>query len=504
MILLCMAMNVDARSLVKLDDKQMSEETGQALFNLSYIAPTDSANLMSGKTIDGKSVGNIGFYKLGMEADIEINTNIKTLQLGCGGVNGAGGCDIEINNLALSGLPNSYNATSSTAPDYSTGTSRPVTSAKLENPFLEFAIKNPDSASTREVIGFRTSAEKITGLLTLGIENGLVPSTDGLQTLSGFMRLAATNGSINTKETLFGNTADQVVGDYYGDGRHNMTALANNRLFTSQPGNADNLGISIPAMKNIAFNMPESKVNGIRNTAATVSDISLNIKRIPMGKVTDANGNFTTIGAQNQLYVTFPAILIIANKAKFVMDPTSPAPNLDDGTSGLTGSDVRNLNLSVTFKQNLSMVHNIPLTGNGGYLALQGQKILWPGSYIDSFDNSQTELNNLSKSDVAQAGWWLSFANPVQLGTLTSTQDVDISSALPQVAKLVSQSLQDNPVQVPAGAAIGSLFNTPISKLLNIDLKQYTTANPVKVSLQNLQLANQTVTPNCWGNLKFC
>ncbi|MFW1912098.1 hypothetical protein ACG9HW_16435, partial [Acinetobacter ursingii] len=59
-------------------------------------------------------------------------------------------------------------------------------------------------------------------------------------------------------------------------------------------------------------------------------------------------------------------------------------------------------------------------------------------------------------------------------------------------------------VQVDAGEGIGALFGTPITKLLNIDLNAYTKANPVKVTLQNLQLANQGVTPNCYGILKFC
>lgn len=38
---------------------------------------------------------------------------------------------------------------------------RAATSAKISNPFLEFAIKNPNSASTREVVGFRVGAEKL-------------------------------------------------------------------------------------------------------------------------------------------------------------------------------------------------------------------------------------------------------------------------------------------------------------------------------------------------------
>ncbi|MCU4437703.1 hypothetical protein KTH93_19815, partial [Acinetobacter bereziniae] len=94
----------DAATLQPLSDQQLSETTGQALMSLTYTAPTDANNLESKR--DG-GVKNIGFYKLGLEADLELNANIKKLQLGCGGVNGAGNCDIDIDNLSLSGLGNS-------------------------------------------------------------------------------------------------------------------------------------------------------------------------------------------------------------------------------------------------------------------------------------------------------------------------------------------------------------------------------------------------------------
>ncbi|MFW1666668.1 hypothetical protein [Acinetobacter ursingii] len=479
-----------ANGLTNLTDKELSEQTGQALFNLSYIAPTDSSNLMNGKTIGGNSAGAIGFYKLGMEADIDLNTNIRSLQLGCGGVNGPGACDIEINNLALSALPDGYDSSTGTSPNFGS-TQRASTSAKLVNPFIEFAIKNPNTASTREFVGVRLSAEKIFGLLTLGTDNSANPTADGLQTLSGFMRLASTSGSVNTKETLFGNTADQILGAV--DGRTDPNMIVNllgqqKRIFTSNPGAAGNDGISIPSMKNIGFTMPAAQVNGVRSTSANVSGIKVKINEIPMGKVTGADGNFTSDGAKNQLYVTYDPILLVAKDAKFIM---------------ADGSNVTNLNLDVTFQQALSMIHNIPLTGNGGYLSLQNQKLLWPGAYTTE-NAGVNELNSMTKSDVAQPGWWMSFADPVQLGKLNGTSDVDISAALPQVAYLVSKYLQDNPVQVDAGEGIGALFGTPITKLLNIDLNAYTTANPVKVTLQNLQLANQGVTPNCYGSLKFC
>lgn len=92
----CFANSFQSEGLTELNDAELSKVSGQALMSLSYIAPNDSVNKMQGQ--------GIGFYKLGLEADLELNANIKKLQLGCGGVNGAGGCDIDIDNLSLSGI----------------------------------------------------------------------------------------------------------------------------------------------------------------------------------------------------------------------------------------------------------------------------------------------------------------------------------------------------------------------------------------------------------------
>ncbi|EXD32272.1 hypothetical protein J500_3033 [Acinetobacter sp. 479375] len=155
-----------------MTDKELSEQTGQALFNLSYIAPGASGNTDANNT-------NVGFYKLGMEATVELNANIKKLQLGCGGMNGAGGCDIDIDNMSLSG-------------NADTREGRAGSSAVLTNPFIQFAIKNPNSASTRSIAGFRLSAEDIVGLLTFGDNNG---TPNGINSLSGYLKTQATNGT---------------------------------------------------------------------------------------------------------------------------------------------------------------------------------------------------------------------------------------------------------------------------------------------------------------------
>ena len=70
-----------ASGLISMSDNELAATEGQALMSLSYIAPNDSTNLE--KLRDSSS--NIGFYRLGMEAKVELNANIANLQLGCGG-----------------------------------------------------------------------------------------------------------------------------------------------------------------------------------------------------------------------------------------------------------------------------------------------------------------------------------------------------------------------------------------------------------------------------------
>ncbi len=463
----------ESLSLYRLTDEQLGETTGQALMSLSYIAPNDSTNLMNKYS----SGSNIGFYKLGLEVDMDLNANIRNLQLGCGGINGAGQCDIDIKNLSLSGLPANYNPSSGNPPDFGAA-GRASTSAQLTNPFMEFAVKNSNSASTREIVGLRFSAEKITGLLTAGLINGITPtSTDGIQSLSGFMRIAATSGEASTKATVFGNQANHQIQGL-------LSALGSNRTFTSLPNSPDTQGITLPSLK-AAFSIPEFQVNGSRLDNASVKGISTKIDSIALDS-----------GPLNQLKVNFPSICVFifcASQSKIKL---------------ANGSAVQNLNMDITFNQALSMFHNIPLTGSGGYLSLQQQAILWPGNYVDSNDMTGKTIAEMFNSDVAKKGWWMSFAEPVQLGYLKATQEVDITNVLPQVAGLMTTELlkEENRVKVPAGAAIGAIVGLTLTtpKPIVVDLNNATLANPVKLTLANLQLANQNLTPNCYGSLKFC
>ncbi len=453
-----------AYSMQTLTDGEMSLVEGQALLNFSkdnYAYTTSKQE-------------RVNFYKLGLDVEMELNTNIKSLQLGCGGINNSSGpgCDIEIHNLSLSGLPDNFNSKDGIIDTSKYAAGRAASSAKITNPFVEFAIKNGDQASTREIVGFRLGAQEILGLLSMGTDNVNDPN-DGIRSFSGYMKMAATEGSSITKQATFGASANQSI-------KGNLNALGNNREFTSNPTHENNTGITVPSVP-VTFSVPETVITGKRQKYATVNNIQSYIKTIPLAAGSGMAGINDSIFANDQLYVEFDALidlglLQLGEHANFKMG---------------NGSSIDDLHLDITFKQALSMIHNVPLLGSGAYLSLQKEDVRWSGADV---------------ADVAQAGWWMSIQNPIQLGKLETANQVDISAVLPQVAGVVTNyMLRDtSKVMVTLSEALASVASgTPVVRTLNIDGNP-TKLNPMTLTLDSQILKNQNVKPNCFGGHKFC
>lgn len=404
--------------MVSLNDEELSAVQGQALMNLAYANSTTDSSL--------------GFYKLGMEANVELNANINKLQLGCGGISGPGQCDIDIDNLSLSG--NSDNRDG-----------RVGSSALLTNPFIEFAIKNKDNASTREIMGFRLSAEKVIGLLTLGTENS--NEKNGINVLSGYLEIAQTGGIAkinplkNMKPSFVNN--QQIQGKACGilvclpftttDYTLNLT--------TDAAGQS-----SAPLLANLT--LPQQKIEVKRKSSVdlTATAVANNIK---------ISGNIKAVAAG----------LI----------------NLDKNAAG----EVDGLNVNVKIKEDLGYIHKIDLNGTPLSLSLQKQNLRWNGS-----------------KSVAQQGWWLEFSNPVQIGDITPVETVDIAaSTISEALVQISNHLTNvEPVQCGIAGLLSCLFGSTI----NIGNPNLSNAPAANMSLSNLKLANQSFAPNCYGTLKFC
>ncbi|MDO3664953.1 hypothetical protein Q3V50_09535 [Acinetobacter sp. ANC 7710] len=470
-LLMLGSLNVHAidSKLRPLNDEELAATQGQALMSLSYIAPADAANA---ERLRNGGASNIGFYRLGMEATLELNANIKRLQLGCGGTNGADGCDIDLQDVGLSGVKLDSNG----ALLPMTREERASSSAKLTNPFIEFAIKNPGQASTREVVGLRLSAEDALGLLTIG-DNDLVDSSgnkipNGINSLSGYVKTKATSGEVMTTPTIFGKAGDQVLrGMVYAD---ILGALCTGGCgeepyngFTSLPGHANTTGLSIPSLK-AKFNVPDAIITGQRMKSATIRNV--NTTSIDDIVINKDSGKI-------QLKLDRPvSVLGIINVSEIYIQMETK---------------IKNLSANINFEENLGYLHNLPINGGGFYLGLQRQALKWPGA---------------EEQDIAQPGWWMSFQNPLDLGYLQAPagKTVDISSVYPQIANSISAwlSREENKTSVNSREGIEALVNGGLQKTIpDINLAGRT----AYANLQDVPLGTvQNVVANCYGTLKMC
>lgn len=142
---LLLAVTAQAVAVQPLSDEQLSAVSGQSLFDTT------------------KSTSNgFTFYTIGLDANLSMNTNIQNMQLGCGGINGLGACDIDVQQFSISGIPGVNGCPSS-------GTVASC-DAVLSRPEITLAISN-DGSPFRQVVGFKLGAQSITGQLGFGSFN---------------------------------------------------------------------------------------------------------------------------------------------------------------------------------------------------------------------------------------------------------------------------------------------------------------------------------------------
>ncbi len=454
----CMSSLVWANpQLTALTDEQLSLVDGAALLNMVYTAPDQTNAAMRAE--------NIGFYKLAMNADMEINVNIAKLQLGCGGDNGPG-CDIDIDHLSLSGLSD-------------TSDGRASSSALINNPFIEFAIKNPNAAATREVVGFRLSAEKVQGLLTTGIQNSNVPN--GINTLSGYMKVQSDSSGMIKGLATTAATRDNLYGANAVRGRLqalNLGGLAEVDFETTAGG------FNIPEIRDNPFTTPAIVVNGKRLSYVNLTS-RVNVPDINLGEGAaypvngnvnyNANGNPTGVNTQGGLVT---ATVRDCNLLACLLAPVGSKFERVYMNGTITG-----IKADLNLKQSLGLIHSLPLN-SAMSLSLQTQPIHWLGANDD---------------DIAQHGWWRSAKDPVNIGDVIPQNAIVIDQLFPQISEKVSEYLQANPVQT---TDLGGLLKIGelSTNIGTINLSN----SPLKLNVENLSLRGQDFAPNCFGGYKFC
>lgn len=137
--------------MTPLSDGELEHVQGQGLFWSDKILGTELAGTNAYST-------PFTFYRVGMDAQLDLNLNIGKLQLGCGGVNdfinANAGCDIDIDYAQLMGR-------NGTSPG------NPLSAFSLTRPYLELAIKN-DGTANREIVGLKIGTQTADGAISAG------------------------------------------------------------------------------------------------------------------------------------------------------------------------------------------------------------------------------------------------------------------------------------------------------------------------------------------------
>ncbi len=323
LLLLSTVVASQAWALESLDDQGLSEVSGQAsLFNADYIAPSVGVN-----------GGNVGFYRLGVDAEINMNANINALRLGCtGAADGSSNCDIDITHLRITGLGGT-----------SASDSGPPTDFKLTRPFFEFAVRNPAIASQREIVGIRFGAQSALGRMTIGENNNTSSIADdtGITRFSGDMNAIITGATIDNVHACLPAPGSQsgpcpfidipasaALDPYDYAALHGQPLILNgksvgygtdqNMVFDGLTGSATALGIPLPLNSTLTEPMRFIHDLGVGAYNSGTGDYDLPVQDFYMSLQKEAltwqkvsTGSFTgAVAAQKGWWMSIPTVVV--------------------------------------------------------------------------------------------------------------------------------------------------------------------------------------------------
>lgn len=194
MLALCSA-SASVYALPAMSDDDLAAVTGQNLF---------VADIIQGAA--GTPGAGFTYTRMGLNAEVALNANINKLQLGCGGYNEivATGCDIDIDFLSLMGRSATEGGTPATGATAGTKAAAAGSDFTLTRPYVEI-VTTGNTASTREVVGFKLGAQSANGYFGVGRfynagetnqEHGGVCGNDaglnchsGINSLSGYINI---------------------------------------------------------------------------------------------------------------------------------------------------------------------------------------------------------------------------------------------------------------------------------------------------------------------------
>ena len=278
--------------LESLSETEMAAHTGQALFSMGYLGPSASGNPNN----------DVGFYKLGLQAQLDLNVNVAKLKLGCDTPTSSGtACDIDVDQVALTGmvpLPDKYgrgNADTGPASDF-----------VLNNPFIELAIKSPANAAQRRMVGFRLGAESAWGYFSAGQPprraDGTIDADNksvmenpnnhtGVNSISGHLNIAVENAKIPTSicSILAGGANSDNSGCRIGGG----VSVGDSTVNSDRPNRGDNrYDLNLKRANSVSLELKAEAVGGLLGINGTLQEDFRFIHLLTVGEDTNDNGRY--------------------------------------------------------------------------------------------------------------------------------------------------------------------------------------------------------------------
>ena len=479
-------------ALEPMNEDELEEVTGQA----SLI------------NIDRFDFESNNFYQVKLNGTVEANMNVDKLQL----FDSNGVSQIDIDDFSLSG-------------DVAGISDGNLSSATLTNPFVEFAFAgsiDDSNARNREIIGIRVGADSMDGVMSFGRRTDqfgnvlTTPQTDnsngcngnpaacqsGINQFRGFLQTSELQGTIQTLSS--GDNFDTTITDGLvgRTGPFNVTAYACVVIIGSgcqvpstgqNPANGD-LNITVDIDQNVVLKFPSVQLGTTSNPTTLVQNgITINTRdgisiseTALISDILDLPPVPFELTGGGDAAIIFDTIFGPINLGTLEVDV------LSTGSLGTAGNALQAIS---TIDQSLKTIHRAELDGNGFYLSAQNQALKWrnsPGSFADPTSN-----------DVAQAGWWLSISNPVDLGLVDVTGVRLPTDSLTQIILRTNDVLfTQQRIGVPIGDALsGNTIPTDIGPVPFDN----TNVTPIGITLNSQDLgANQNQIINCWNGVIGC
>ena len=460
-----------AFAMVEMRDEQLSEVTGQALMQM-----------------DKETTNGFTFYTAGLDAVLELNMNIEKLQLGCGGVNGSPGCDLDIDNFSLGCVANASGDCISLDPEQGSNqipgavpdsaTQSKMNDFTIQRPYFQFAIKNDNSKTLREVVGIRMGGEDVSGPLSFG----------SLNTFSGYMS--------GTANLAMRGAQDVAVTCAYAD-RPCVAPGANTSGMNNQGASSwGSPGADCGFFGCNRAGLPEAPGGYLNLGDDMILDIGIASIRfqealVGYGDVV-RNGNSVVLSGNRENQASIGGVELGGVVNSIVYGNADGSTNV--GSNPLTLNDSDAGVLVGVFGPSL-----LPLLRGGIADQIKRQLAAGLRIYASNEATNQSIINGKSDADIHAD------LNAYQLPyNVTNVHQIDVSS------NVFGLSFQKDDVQYPGYVSAvkrGWSMYAPEAFTLNID-------QPVTTFMANIVgssaardgniIGLEPAYRNCWGNARFC